>query len=96
MIIVAGRLYVRTGTRAEFLARSTEAMVQARRTPGCGDFVVAADPLEDDRVNVYEAWSSASALAAFRGSGPGDDLSALIVKAAVTEHHLEPAPRHGA
>lgn len=86
MIIVAGRLYVQPGTRAEFLARSAEAMAEARRTPGCRDFVVAADPLEVDRVNVLEAWQDRATLAAFRGSGPGDDLSALIVRAAVAEH----------
>ncbi len=88
MIIVSGRIYVRTGTRDRFLALSAEAMAQARRTPGCHDFVVAADPLETDRVNVYEEWASASALEGFRGAGPGDDLSSYIVKADVTERSV--------
>ena len=86
MIIVAGQLYVRPGARAEFLARSAAAMREARRTPGCHDFVVAADPLEPDRVNVFEVWTDRAVLVAFRGSGPGDDLSPLIVRAAVAEH----------
>lgn len=86
MIIVAGRLYVRSGTRAEFLARSMEAMAQARSTTGCHDFVVAADPLEPDRVNVFEAWQDRTALAAFRGSGPDENFSSLIVSATVAEH----------
>lgn len=93
MLIVAGRLYVRPGMRDEFLARSAAAMRQARQTPGCEDFVVAPDPLESDRVNVYEAWRDAATLAAFRGEGPADDLSALIVRAAVAEYRVAPQPR---
>lgn len=61
-------------------------MEQARRAAGCRDFVVASDPLEGDRVNVYEEWESREKLVAFRGSGPGDDLSSLIARADVTEH----------
>jgi len=34
------------------------------------DFVVSADPLEPDRVNVYEQWESDAELEAFRGEGP--------------------------
>lgn len=89
MIIVAGRIYLRPGSRAEFLDGSAEAMRQARETPGCLDFVVAADPLEADRVNVFEAWSHQEALDAFRESGPDDQLSSLIVRAAVAEYAVE-------
>ncbi len=73
MIIVSGRLYVRPGDRPAFLTRSAEALAQARRWPGCRDFVVAADPVEPDRVNVYEEWETEDALLAFRGDGPALD-----------------------
>jgi len=86
LIIVSGRIYVRSGARDKFLALSAETIVQARRTTGCYDFVVAADPLEPDRVNVYEEWESSDALSRFRGDGPGEDLSAYIVKAQVADH----------
>ena len=86
MIIVSGRIYVRPGTREEFLALSREAILQARRSSGCHDFVVAADPIEADRVNVYEAWESEEALTAFRGEGPGQDFSSMIVRAQVARH----------
>lgn len=86
MIIVAGKIYVRPGTRPEFLSSSLEAVTQARRTHGCRDFVVAADPIEPDRVHVYEEWESEEALLAFRGSGPGEDLSSKIVRASVSRH----------
>ncbi len=86
MIIVSGRIYVRSGARDKFIALSAETMIQARRTTGCYDFVVAADPLEPDRVNIYEEWESNEALSRFRGDGPGEDLSVHIVKAEVAEH----------
>jgi hypothetical protein len=41
------------GAREQFLAASPVAVAQARRSRGCRDVVVAADPLEPDRVNVY-------------------------------------------
>ena len=81
MIIVSGRIYVRPGTRQAFLASSAEAVVQARGSAGCRDFVVAAD-----RVNVYEEWDTEEALLAFRGSGPDQDLSSSIVRASVSRH----------
>lgn len=86
MIIVSGKIYVRPGARDDFLSRSAAAMLQARRTSGCHDFIVAADPVEPDRVNVYEEWESEDALLRFRGAGPGEDLASSIVRAHVARH----------
>jgi quinol monooxygenase YgiN len=86
MIIVSGRIYVRPGARQEFLTSSVAAVAQARRARGCRDFVVAADPIEPDRVNIYEEWESEEALLAFRGNGPDEDLSSSIVRADVSRH----------
>ena len=86
MIIVSGRIYVRSGARQAFLTSSREAVAQARGALGCSDFVVAADPIEPDRVNVYEEWESEEALLAFRGDGPEHDLSSSIVRADVSRH----------
>lgn len=86
MLIVSGRIHLRPGSRERFLAASAEAIAQGRAFPGCRDFVVAADPIERDRVNVYEEWESEEALLAFRGSGPDADLSSHIVRAQVARH----------
>lgn len=88
MIIVSGRIYVRAGSRDDFLASSSEAMVKARGAPGCRDFIVAADPLEPQRVNVYEEWDSEDQLLAFRGSGPDESLKSLIEGADVSRHEI--------
>jgi uncharacterized protein YndB with AHSA1/START domain len=43
------------------------AVVEARRAAGCRDFVVAADPIEPDRVNVYEEWGARGGASPPRG-----------------------------
>jgi quinol monooxygenase YgiN len=88
MIIVSGRIYVRPGRRDAFLAASIEAVMAARRSSGCLEFVVAADPIEPDRVNVYEQWESEAQLEAFRGEGPGPDLTLDIVGADISRHQI--------
>lgn len=85
MIIVSGKISVKPGQRDAFLSSSREAMLLARQAPGCTDFVVAADPIEENRVNVYEEWASREELLAFRGSGPGTDLRAQIDRIEVRE-----------
>jgi quinol monooxygenase YgiN len=89
LLIVAGRIYVAPGKRDRFLAESRPAIEQARRAAGCRDFVVTADPLEADRVNVFEEWESEEALLAFRGSGPSADMTALIRRAEVRQYEVD-------
>ncbi len=86
MIIVSGRIFLRPGTRQRFLTSSVEAVARARRTRGCFDFAVSADPIDPDRVNVYEQWESEEALLAFRGEGPDEDLTSNIERAEVSRH----------
>ncbi len=88
MLIVSGKLYLRPGSAERFLEASLEAVKLARQTSGCHDFIVAADPLETDRVNVYEEWESEEALLAFRGDGPGNEMQANIVSASVHRHTI--------
>ena len=88
MIIVSGRIFTKPGQRDAFLEGSREAIAAARKAEGCHDFSVSPDLVEADRVNVYEEWQSESAMLAFRGDGPGDDLSALIERAEVRRHSV--------
>lgn len=88
MIIVSGKLHIVPGRRDAFVARSVESVIAAREAPGCIDFAVSADPVEPDRVNIYEEWESMDAIEAFRGSRPGDDLFSLIVRAEVAEREV--------
>ncbi|EME21777.1 putative quinol monooxygenase [Rhodococcus triatomae] len=88
MVIVAGHVVVRPEDRGRYLDSCTPVVEQARAAPGCLDFTIAADPLVDGRINVFERWESVSAVEEFRGSGPGDDQGAMIVSASVAEYDV--------
>ena len=69
MIIIAGQLRVSATERDQYLAAVESVAPAARRAPGCLDFVQSADPIDPERVNIYERWDSDELLMTFRGSG---------------------------
>ena len=71
MIIIAGTLRVDPAARDDYLQAATGATSLAREAAGCLDFAQSADPLEPDRINIFERWESDEDLAAFRAL-PGD------------------------
>lgn len=91
MIIVCGRLLVRSGKRQELLDLSRLAVEAARGAKGCIDFAVSPDLLDPDRVNVFEQWTDAEALDRFRSGGPGEDISSLVRQFDVTEYEVRAA-----
>jgi quinol monooxygenase YgiN len=73
VIIVAGALFLDAADRDRYLAAVARVTVLARRAPGCLDFVQAADPIDPERITIYERWESDADLARFRDA---DDLEA--------------------
>lgn len=88
MIIVSGVLRVDPEGRERFLQDHLEVTLAARAAPGCLDFRLTADPYEPDVVRVYEAWTSAAAVEAFRGAEPGSPSSVPIRSADVDQHEV--------
>lgn len=88
MIIVAGYIRTKPGSRDAFIEKSVGAMKAARQLTDCMEFAVAPDPVDPDRVIVYEAWTNENALENFRGEGPDADFSALIETVSVQRHHV--------
>lgn len=88
MIIVAGHLIVDASERDAYLASCEEVVRLARIAPGCLDFAIGADLLDDTCVNVFERWVSREELEAFRGSGPPDEQQAAILSASVEEFEV--------
>lgn len=89
VIIVAGRLYVDPAVRTAYLASCRGAIEDARVAHGCVDFTLSADPLENDRINVFEQWESEAALHAFRGAGPSDEQATQILRADVSQFRID-------
>ena len=88
MIIVAGFLRVDPDQRTSYLEDCEGVIRAGRSAPGCIDFHLSADPLEADRINIFEKWDSAESVEAFRGSGPSGDQQATITEANVLQHEI--------
>ncbi len=88
VIIVAGCLTVDPSDRDSYLSGCRDVIVAARAADGCVAFHLAADPVEPDRINVFEQWTSVEAVEAFRGSGPIDEQWALVRTTEVFEHEV--------
>ena len=87
-VIVAGWIRVDPSARQRYLDDHRPVIEAARVAPGCVDFHLTPDPIEDDRINVYEHWESAAAVERFRGSGPGDDDQQAIRDAHVDQFDI--------
>ncbi len=88
MVIVAGQLLVDPAGRERYLAGCAEVVEQARRAPGCLDFAITADLIDPGRINIFERWQTQEAVKSFRGSGPGEEQSAVILAASVAEYDV--------
>lgn len=88
-IIVSGRIFIKPGRRDTFIERSLHAVIAARQASGCLDFAVSPDPIEKNRVNIFEKWRSRGELLAFRGSGPEDGIASLIEVLQIDEDEVE-------
>ena len=93
MIIVSGSLRVEPSERQAYLDGCLDVIRQARKAAGCLDFHLAADPLEPDRINVFEQWRSVADVEAFRGTGPSDEQAGTIRDAAVDQHEIASTER---
>lgn len=87
-IIVAGKLALKSGARAEFIRRSIVSIELARKDQTCLDFAVSPDPIDPDRVNIYEKWRTRAALESFRSAGPSDDLFSAVESFEVAEYEV--------
>jgi quinol monooxygenase YgiN len=87
-VIVAGWLRVDPSARRRYLDEHRAAIEAARAAPGCLDFHLTPDPIEDDRINVFEHWESAAAVERFRGSGPDDNDQQAILEAHVDQFDI--------
>lgn len=87
-LIVAGSLTVKPGARDEFIEKSRASILLARKNEDCEDFSVSPDPIDLNRVNIFEKWAYRSALEAFRDSGSADDLFTLVESFDVNTYQL--------
>ena len=88
MIIISGKIYVDEDRREKYIAEFTDLMARARKHEGCIDLVIAADPLEGDRINNYEAWESEEALQKWRKVANAPSLPFDKERSNVQKHQI--------
>jgi quinol monooxygenase YgiN len=88
MIIVSGWLRVASESRAAYLVDCRSVVEAARSAPGCVDFSLSPDLLDNERINVFEQWESVEAVEQFRGAGPSEDQQTAIIGAQVSQHEI--------
>jgi quinol monooxygenase YgiN len=88
VIIIAGSLYVDAAQRDDYLSAVSGVAPAARLSAGCLDFVQAADPVEPDRINIFERWDSDESLGAFRNSGGPELETPPILSAEVHKYRI--------
>lgn len=92
MLIVSGWLRVNADDRSTYLDNCLEVIRAARAAPGVIAFHLSADPIEHDRINIFEQWESIDDVEAFRGSGPSDDQATAISTHTSTSTTSPPPP----
>ena len=93
MIIIAGHTLTEPGARDAAIQAFRNMQERARKQDGCLDLSLSADPLDADRINVFELWRDQEALDAWRkvAKGPrGIKFRKAHVKLYRTEKAEEP------
>jgi len=71
MIIIAGHTLTESGRRDAAVQAFCEMLKRARKHDGCLDLSISADPLDANRINVFELWRDQEALDAWRKVAKG-------------------------
>jgi len=66
MIIIAGFTLTGADKRDDAVRAHTEMVKRARKWDGCLDLSISADPLDPERINIFERWRDQNALDAWR------------------------------
>lgn len=88
MLIVSGRLLPEPERQDRCLAGCEPSIRSARRAPGCLDFAGSASTVGPDRADVYEAWTDARSLQAFRNSDGEHPCFSVIVDVRIERHEV--------
>ena len=78
MVIVAGSFVVAAADRDAFIEGRRSGMEASRAEAGCLDYVFAADPLDPERVVLFERWEDQASLDAHLAGPPMDTAVAPI------------------
>ena len=88
-VIVAGWCTVDPKKRDEAVESFKALVLRARRAPGCLDLSITADPVDANRVNIFELWQSEADLKAWRAVAKHPKRITPLLRAEVQKHIIE-------
>jgi quinol monooxygenase YgiN len=84
VVIVTGSYEFEPGQRDEYLASRHDSMRASRTEPGCFEFLLSADPIEPDRVVLFERWADQASLDAHIAALPAPSVGLAPKSVTVT------------
>jgi quinol monooxygenase YgiN len=88
-VIVAGWITVDPGKRGEVVESFKDMVLRARSAPGCLDFAMTADPVDSDRINMFEFWQSEKDLNSWRTVCKPPKKIARMLRMEVQKHVIQ-------
>jgi quinol monooxygenase YgiN len=85
-VIVAGWCTVDPKKRDKVVESFHDLMRRARNAPGCLDFAMSADPVDLDRLNLFEHWESEKDLNAWRATCKPPKAITRMLRTQVQKH----------
>jgi quinol monooxygenase YgiN len=92
-VIVAGWYTVNPRRRDEVVESFKDLVLRARRAPGCLDLSITADPVESNRINLFELWRSEGDLKAWRAASKAPRMNTPILRTEVKKHIVQRSGR---
>lgn len=88
MVIIAGYVTVEPAQAARYVLEFTEFVRRTRSEAGCQDVIIALDPIEAGRINVFELWESQELMDAFRKRAQPPETGIEILEDHVMKYEI--------
>lgn len=88
MLIIAGKIYVAPEKRDAYVSQSKEFLRSTREEPGLLDMIIAVDPLEEGRINIFELWASKEQMDGFRARAQSPQIDIKITRDEVKRYDI--------
>lgn len=88
-VIVAGWYTVEPGRRDPLVESFKDMVLRARNAPGCLDLAITADPVDAERINLFEFWRSEQDLDAWRAVARAPKPMTPMLRIEVQKHLVQ-------
>ena len=88
-VIVAGWYAVDPSKRDEVVEKFKDMVLRARSAQGCLDMAITADPVDSNRINMFEFWRSEKDLNSWRVVSKAPKMIARMLRVEVQKHTIQ-------